>query len=351
MAETAYGVNAPEAKKLWSGQLAREALKATWIQRFIGDSSDSVLQTYSDTKKDAGDRVRITLRMQLNGDGVSGDGTLEGNEEPLATYTDDLYIDQLRHAVRSAGKMTEQRIPWSVREESMMGLKDWWAGRMDTAFFNQLCGYTPANDPRYTGMNAINGPDAAHIFRPNAKASDQALAAGDEFVLADIDALVAMAKLMVPVIRPIKVDGDDRYVAVIHTNQVTQLRASAGSGSWLDIQKAAMTGDGSKDNPIMTGALGMYNGVVLHESTRVTAGVNSGTGATVAGVRRAVLMGAQAGAIAFGKGQSFDNFDWNEELFDYGNKLGVEAGLIHGLKKLRFNNADFGTLVASTFTP
>ena len=26
-----------------------------------------------------------------------------------------------------------------------------------------------------------------------------------------------------------------------------------------------MTGDGSNDNPIMTGALGMYNGAVLHE--------------------------------------------------------------------------------------
>jgi N4-gp56 family major capsid protein len=111
-----------------------------------------------------------------------------------------------------------------------------------------------------------------------------------------------------------------------------------------------MTGDGSKDNPIMTGALGMYNGVVLHESTRITAGVNSATGATVATARRAVLMGAQAGFIGFGKGQSFNNFDWNEELFDYGNKLGVEAGLIHGLKKARFNNADFGTIVLPTFT-
>jgi N4-gp56 family major capsid protein len=350
MAETAYGVNAPEAKKLWAAALAREALKATWIQRFIGDSADSVLQTYTEAKKDAGDRVRITLRMQLTGDGVSGDGTLEGNEEALATYTDDLYIDQLRHAVKSAGKMTEQRIPWSIREEAMQGLRDWWAGRMDTAFFTQMCGYTVQNDPRYSGLNAAIAPDAAHILRPNAKASDQLLAAGDEMTLLQIDAMVAAAKLMVPVIRPIKVNGDDRYVMVVHTNQVTQLRTAAGTGQWLDIQKAAMTGDGSKDNPIMTGALGMYNGVVLHESTRITPGVNSGTGATVAGSRRAVLMGAQAGAIAFGKGQSFDNFDWNEELFDYGNKLGVEAGLIHGLKKLRFNNADFGTLVLSTFT-
>jgi N4-gp56 family major capsid protein len=350
MAETAYGVNAPEAKKLWSSQLAREALKATWIQRFIGDSSDDIIQTYSDMKKDAGDRVRITLRMQLTGDGTAGDGTLEGNEEALATFTSDLYIDQLRHAVKSAGKMTEQRIPWSIREEAMLGLKDWWAGRMDTAFFNQMCGYTPAVDNRFTGMNAILPPDAAHIYRPNAKASDQTLAAGDEFTLAAIDAIVAQAKLMTPVIRPVMIDGDQRYVMVIHTNQVTQLRTNVGTGQWLDIQKAAMTGDGSDKNPIMTGALGMYNGVVLHESTRVTPGVDSGTGLSTAGVRRAILMGAQAGAIAFGKGNSFNNFDWNEELFDYGNKLGVEAGLIHGLSKLRFNNADFGTIVASTFT-
>jgi N4-gp56 family major capsid protein len=350
MAGTAYGVNAPEAKKLWSSQLAREALKATWIQRFIGDGSDAVLQTYGDAKKDAGDRIRITLRMQLNGDGVQGDSTLEGNEEALSTYTDDLYIDQLRHAVKSAGKMTEQRIPWSIREEAMMGLKDWWAGRMDTAFFNQMCGYTVQNDPRYTGMNAVIAPDAAHQYRPNAKANDQTLAAGDEFNLASIDAAVAMAKLMTPVIRPIMLEGDQRYVMVIHTNQVTQLRTAAGSGQWQDIQKAAMTGDGSSKNPIMTGSLGMYNGVILHESTRITPGVNSATGASVPGTRRAVMMGAQAGFIAFGKGQGFDQFDWNEELFDYGNKLGVEAGVIHGLKKARFNNADFGTLTVSSFT-
>ena len=350
MAETAYGVNAPEAKKLWSSQLAREALKATWIQKFIGDSSDDVIQTYSDTKKDAGDRIRITLRMQLNGDGTVGDNTLEGNEESLATYTDDLFIDQLRHAVKSAGKMTEQRIPWSIREESMLGLKDWWAGRMDTAFFNQFCGFTPANDPRFTGMNPVLAPDAAHILRPNARANDQSLIAGDEFNLALVDQAVAAAKLMTPVIRPLKIDGDDRFAMVLHTNQVTQLRTNTATGQWLDIQKAVVSGSGSEKNPIMTGALGVYNGVVFHESTRITQGVHSVTGAAFPNSRRAVLIGAQAGFIAFGKGQSFENFDWNEELFDYGNKLGVEAGLIHGLKKARFNNADFSTIVIPTFT-
>ena len=355
MATTVYGVNAPEAVKLWRSQLAREALKATWIQKFIGDGSDAIIQVFGETGKSAGDRVTVTLRMQLTGDGVAGDGTLEGNEEPLTTYTDNLFVDQLRHAVRSGGKMTEQRIPWKIREEAMLGLRDWWAGRLDTAFFNQVCGYTPAADVRYTGMNAVVGPDAQHIVRPNAKASDQALAAGDEMSLTLIDKMVESAKLgsttgVGPVIRPINVDGDERYVVVMHTRQVTQLRANVNAGQWLDIQKAAMTGDGSRDNAIMTGALGMYNGAVLHESTRITNGVDSGTGAPVMTARRAVLLGAQAAAIGFGQGQSFKSFDWNEELFDYGNQLGVEAGLIHGLKKLRFNALDFGVIVGSTFT-
>jgi N4-gp56 family major capsid protein len=350
MASTSYGVNAPEAVKLWRKSLAREALKATWIGKFLGDSSDDICQVLDETKKSAGDRITITLRVQLSGDGVSGDGTLEGNEEALTTYTDNAVVDQLRHAVRSAGKMTQQRIPWSIREEAMMGLKDWWAARFDFSFFNQVCGNTAQTDLRYTGNNSAVAPDSAHVYRPNSRANDQSLTTGDEMTLQLLDQILAIAKLATPVIRPVKIDGEDRYVVVLHTNQVTQLRTNTSSGQWLDIQKAAMTGDGSKGNPIMTGALGMYNGMVLHESTRIPLGVNSSTGVAVSNTRRAVLMGAQAAVIAFGQGQSFEQFDWNEELFDYGNQLGVEAGVIFGVKKLRFNSADFGTVVLGTYT-
>jgi N4-gp56 family major capsid protein len=237
----------------------------------------------------------------------------------------------------------------------MLGLKDWWAGRIDQAFFNQVAGYTPTTDVRYTGMNAVIGPDASHVTRMNNKATDELVIAGDEMTLAMIDKMVEGAKLgsttgTGPVIRPVKVDGEDRYVVVLHTKAVTQLRTNINAGQWLDIEKAAITGDGSARNPIMTGALGMYNGAVLHESTRLPNGVNSTTGLPVVTTRRCVLLGAQAAAIGFGQGQSFKNFDWNEELFDYGNQLGVEAGLIHGLKKLRFNAADFGVIVGVSFT-
>lgn len=348
MALTSYGVNSPEAVKLWYKTLAREALKATWINKFIGEGSDALVQERKDFKRSAGDRLTTTLRMQLTGDGVLGDGTLEGNEERLTTYTDNLLIDQLRHAVRSAGKMTEQRIPWDIREEAKDGLVDWWAGRMDTAFFNQLCGFTPQADLRYTGNNVVQAPST--VIRPNAKANDQSLAAGDEFVLGLIDQAVAQAKLQTPVIRPLRVSGEDKYVMFLYTNQVTQLRTNTSTGQWLDIQKAALAGGVGARSPIYTGALGEYNGVVLHESTRITQGVNSTTGAAVAGARRAVLCGAQAAVIGFGGGGDYGAWDWNEELFDYGNQLGVEAGSIFGLKATRYNNADFSKIGVHTFT-
>lgn len=134
MAQSSWGVNANEAVKLWSRKLMREALKQTWASKFMGTDSNSLCQILDDTSKGPGDRVRSILRMQLGGAGIQGDGTLEGNEESLVTYTDDIVIDQLRHAVRSGGKMSEQRIPFSVREEARMGLQDWWADRWDTWF-------------------------------------------------------------------------------------------------------------------------------------------------------------------------------------------------------------------------
>ena len=91
MSTTFYGVNAPEAVKLWSRRLAHEVRKATYIDRFIGESADSLIQFTTETQKDKGDRVTVGLRMQLTGAGVQGDGTLEGNEEALTTYTDALY--------------------------------------------------------------------------------------------------------------------------------------------------------------------------------------------------------------------------------------------------------------------
>ena len=67
MATTAYPVNHPLAVKLWSRRLMREALKQTWMYKFMGMGSDSLVQIKDETQKGEGDRIRVGLRMQLSG--------------------------------------------------------------------------------------------------------------------------------------------------------------------------------------------------------------------------------------------------------------------------------------------
>lgn len=83
-----YPVGHPLAVKLWSKKIAREALKATHASKFMGESSNSLIQVFDETSKGAGDSIRVPLRMQLTGRGVTGTQELEGNEENLSTYQD-----------------------------------------------------------------------------------------------------------------------------------------------------------------------------------------------------------------------------------------------------------------------
>lgn len=357
MSATAYGVNANEAVKLWSRKLAREALKETYIGRFVGTGRNSLIVNKDDASKSEGDRIRNILRMNLTGDGVQGDSSLEGQEESLTTYTDDFLINQLRHAVRSVGKMSEQRVPFSVREEAMEALRDWFSDRLDAAFFNQICGYTPQTDTKFTGNNATTAPTSGRQIWSSVSGTitaDQNLTSTDIFTLGLIDKAVEKAKVATPLIRPIRDGGEDRWVCFLHPYQVTSLRTNTNTGQWLDIQKAAASGARNSEgdagsNGIFTGALGMYNNVILHEATRVTGGVNGSTGAAVANAKRAVLCGANAVHMGFGQGHSMSQWKWNEKLFDYDNQLGVSAGCIFGMKKAVWNSADFGTVVISTY--
>jgi N4-gp56 family major capsid protein len=362
MSATEFGPNHPLTVRLWAKRLFVETLRECFLVNFIGKSEkNSIIYMKDELTKSAGDRITVGLRLQLVGAGTQGDNTLEGNEEALALYNDTIFIDQLRHAVRSKGKMSEQRVPFSVRQESMDGLKDWWADRIDTWGFNQLCGFTAQADVRYTGMQAVLAPDSVHIFRPNSKTTDESLTTGDEFTLTMIDRMVARAKTYnsanggtVP-IRPIRYKGGDYYVMFVHPYQEYQLRSNNNQGAWADLQQKRIQGGVTSDeNSIFSGGsfLGVYNGVAIHSASRVTNGVNSTTGAAVTNVRRAVLCGAQAALMATGRDDTGpEKMNWVEELFDYNNQLGVAAGMIAGLKKTQFNSQDFATLVFATYSP
>jgi N4-gp56 family major capsid protein len=137
-------------------------------------------------------------------------------------------------------------------------------------------------------------------------------------------------------------------VMFLHPTQVRDLRTRTDSGQWLDITKAVYQGS-RENNPIYDGAIGEYNGVVLHESVHITQGLDSTTGASVTNTRRAVFCGAQAMCLGYGKGQN-GSIDYYEELFDYGNQLGISGGLIWGMKATTYNSTmSHGRIVVPTY--
>jgi N4-gp56 family major capsid protein len=350
MSATTYGVNDTLSNKLWAKKLNVEALKTTYFGKFMGEGSSNMIQVKTELSQNAGDKITIGLRVQMTGDGVTEGQVLQGNEEALSTYSDSLTIGELAHAARVRNKQTidAQRVPFNLRSEAKDGLGDWFSNRFDTTMANHLAGNTLVTDARYTGNNAITAP--TRIYRPTG--TDDATVNGDStktMNLQIIDALVERANVASPLIRPIMVGGEKKFVMFLHDYQVTDMRISTSAGQWLDIQKSALAGGAGSKSPIYTGALGEYNGVVLHKWNRLPVGI-SNAGAAQTSTRRAVFCGAQAAAIGFGK--EFSNgshFKWIEELFDYERELGVSAQTVWGMKKSVFNSQDFGTIVATTY--
>jgi N4-gp56 family major capsid protein len=360
MASTDFGVNDALAVKLWSRTLSLQSLDATDIKPLIGDDENSIIQHKTETSKGPGDKVTYGLQIQLQGDGFTENELAEGNGESLAIYSDSILINELGHVVgvKSENTIDQQRVPFNMRAQARLGLKDWWAKRFSVSFFNVVAGNTVQANTKYTGLQAATAPTSTgnRIIRQNSYTDDASLTSNDTFTIDLIDKakeqaisppLDSNSLPTIPRIRPVMVDGSEKYVVYLHDYQVTSLRTNTGSGQWLDITKAAYMGDGNK-SPIYSGALGEYNGCVLRRSIDLPNAVaNAGT--VVASTKRAVLLGAQAAMIGFGQKNAPAKLRWNEELFDHKRRLEVSAWSIWGLKKTLFNSIDFGTVVISTY--
>ncbi len=123
------------------------------------------------------------------------------------------------------------------------------------------------------------------------------------------------------------------------------MRTATGAQGWLELQKAAAAAEGSK-NKIFKGGLGMINNVVLHSHGSVVRFNDAGAGGDVQ-MARAQFMGRQAAVCAYGTGKS-GRFMWKEEVDDFDNEPTVAAGTIVGVKKVKFNGSDFGTMSIDT---
>jgi N4-gp56 family major capsid protein len=155
----------------------------------------------------------------------------------------------------------------------------------------------------------------------------------------------------IPKIAPCRIEGEDRYVQLLHPFQCHDLRTTTGATGWLEIQKSAAGAEG-RNSPIFKGGLGMYNNVILHESQNVIQFNDYGAGANLTAAR-SLFMGRQALVVGFGSPGNGLRYEWIEETEDRGNKIVIVTGSILGFRKTGFVidgvRRDMGVIANDTY--
>lgn len=342
MADTEFGTGSPQAVKRWSEQLMRETFMKMDLKSMIGRGDGACIQLKTELEKDAGDTIKYDLLAQDRTDGVNGDSQLEGFEVPLTYFQDELKVNLKRNAHSFRG-MSQQRTVHNLRENSRFSLSNWFAWFIQGGIFAHLAGV--AGNGMETVVGALGGDTGQTDWAGNpivALDADHLVdGTGGNFTVAMIDDAVAKAQVQNPRVAPIMNGGKEHFVLYLHPYQVRALRAESGS-VWQDIQQNAnVRGD---SNPLFSGALGMYNGVVLRSSELIP---SSGI------VRHALMLGAGAACIAMGNawdltsgsnGGKGSYFNWREEDRDYGNKKGVAGISCLGFKRTQFDGKAFGVI-------
>lgn len=355
MAATEFALNAALAVQRWSTSLAVEAEVKQYFRRFMGTGDNAVIKVQTELSKKAGEKITVALCMKLSGDGVEGDNVIEGTsaEEALTFFNDALFIDQRRKGTKSKGKMSEQRVPYNLRRKGRDALAVWWGEDYDQNIICYLSGARGVDtsfhtDASWTGRanNDFDSPDTDHqLYGGNASAKND-LDAADKMHLNVVERCVAAAETLDPMMRPMQIEGENKFVLLMHTWQAYDLRTSISANDWMDIQKEA--GENSKSNLVYKNSLGEYAGVIMHKHRNVVRFSDYGSGGDVTAAR-ALFLGAHAGIIAWGGGGAYGRYSWNEETDDRGNALAITAGAIYGVKKSRYNSKDFGVLAVDSY--
>ncbi|OFX03559.1 MAG: N4-gp56 family major capsid protein [Alphaproteobacteria bacterium RIFCSPHIGHO2_12_FULL_63_12] len=312
MAETTFATGNSATVKRWATKLWIEMPKEIVFGKWMRENDDNgIIEVKRELDGQPGDTIYYSLLTKLDGAGVEDDTDLEGSEEEQQYNTDSMALIQRRNAVKLGGRLSQRRTMFDQRMGAKKQLKTWLAENIDAYMFTQF-----DSSPTST----IYG---------GAATSTATLTAADRFTPALIDKAVAKARKATPQIWPVRVQGADWYVVLIHTDNSYDLKRDA---EWREAQKDAKPR--ADDNPIFTAMLGTYGGGVIHEHVNVPVSTTYGASANLAGAS-CYVFGRQAGLFAWGSRPQA----WEKE-FQYGAQVGFAIGAIWAMKKAIFDSVD-----------
>lgn len=321
MADQRNQVNIPAnlVPKVWAKKVWHEGVKDSYFDKFTATDGSNVVHKNKDLENVKGDSVVFGLMMNLTGSGVEGNRQkLAGAEDTLNIYDFTVNTKLVRNAV-SRYEADDQRTQYDMLKEIKIALKQWLSDWLDDRLISRLS-YNPSN---------------GEALYASAAGTQSSITANDKLTTTIISRAKRKAMMHAPKVQPIKVDGMDKYIMLVHPWAARDLKDDP---KWLAAQQNANL-RGSK-NPIFTGALGEYDGVILYEYERVQTG---NIGASSANVCQNLLLGKQAACFAVSRPAKHI-----EQTDDYGNIAGNGIAFYGAVEKTNFNGKDYGVINVMT---
>lgn len=342
MAETGISTSHAVAEKKYSADAFLQYLSILHTAKYMGMDENAVIQVKEDLVKGKGDALTFNLLGALSGSGVTGDSTLEGNEESLSVYGQQVVLQQYRNAVREQGQLASKRYPFDIADKFKPALLNWKAQNDEDRIFEAMgavdgvayaSATTGQKDTWYSNNSdrVLYGATTTNYNATHATALTNVDSTTDVLNTAHLGLIKRIAKMASPKIRPIRLgegSGAEVYVYFAHPYSTRDLKADS---NWVNAQKDAMPR--GMDNPIFTGALGMYDGVIVVETDKIV--LLDNVGASSIDVAQNFLCGAQAVLWAQG-GIKGMQMKLTESEFDYENQLGCAIASMYGCQQARF---------------
>lgn len=360
-----FDFNDPEVVQQWEKDLMLAVSKKCTIMNpeygLIGDSNQFVVQRKKKLFEQGGTTATTTIAREFHQPPVYGNQSLRDQEEGMETQVFKWSINLLKKAAKVVGfRLTKQRVTWDAYQTSIEKLANYWPKVLEAGMCMHLAGFTlngatrnewyhDATNLALTMANVPQLPDALHIRWPNDLTDDSQVQADSSarFDLPSLTTLKTIANNLPIPIRMAKTPWGDKYVYLAHGYSIRHLKENS---RWLATMRDTLRGGAIDGNPLWTGALGIYDDVVIVQADYLPPGMN---GATIyRNVRRNVFCGAQALCLGFGKETGDENTFLNEtESWEYGQSKGVAAMILIGAAAPRFpvseqgDTEDYGKIV------
>lgn len=340
----------------------------------------------NDLQSQAGDTVEMDLFHNLNGLPTMGDKKLEGRGESLSKTVFELRIDQGRKMVDSGGKMSQKRTKHDLLSTAKTLLGNYYNDLKDEVAMYHLAGargsFAPSDfiiptedhsEFKEIMVNDVMAPTYdRHVFGGDAT-SFEAIDAADIMTLEKLDDLALILEEQANPMKHISFEADQManespfFLLFVTPRQWRDLWASATDKKLQELQSRAIKRGQGFNHPVFKGDVIMWRNILVRQNRKpvrffagdtVTVSNNDKLATTkqvTAGttIDRAILLGGQALANAYGKSDSGSHFSMTTEKTDHGNANETAIVWMNGCKKVRFADKtgrvnDYGTMVLDT---